>query len=225
EVMHIDTLKHVAKVHPEVTQGVALTSQWYALAELSFFNETDADSAVETLTDVLSPLFETGTVTDAVIGQSEAQNEALWRIRESIPEAHKATGGNVKHDISVPRSALADFVETTNAELKAAFPWIKPSVFGHFGDGNLHYNMGVMDGVELKTVFEHEEEIHAVVYRNIARFNGSVAAEHGVGRMKKDLLKTVKSDVEYSVMQEIKAVFDPENVLNPESLISNNQNS
>lgn len=223
EVMHVDTLKHVNEVDCQVTKGIALTSDWYALAELSFFNQTDEARVLETLTETLSDLMDKGTVTDAVIGQSEAQNEALWRIRESIPEAHKATGGNVKHDISVPRSALAEFVETTNAELKKQFPWIKPSVFGHFGDGNLHYNMSVVEGVELKTVFEHEEEIHDVVYRNVARFNGSVAAEHGIGRMKKDLLKTVKSAVEYDVMQKIKGVFDPENVLNPDSLISSAQ--
>lgn len=224
EVMHVDTVKHLASVHPEVTQGIALTCEWFALAELSFFSDSEAEAANESLEELLTPLFESGVVTDAVIGQSESQNEALWRIRESIPEAHKMTGGNVKHDISVPRSVLAQFVETTNAELKAAFPWIKPSVFGHFGDGNLHYNMTTTDLKDLHLVFEHEEEIHAVVYKSIKAFGGSVAAEHGVGRMKKDLLREVKNPVEYDVMQTIKTVFDPEGVLNPSALVDPVQN-
>ena len=225
EVMHVDTLKHVYKVHPEVVQGFSLTSQWFALVELSFFNHENVEASQEYLEVLLTPLMDAGIVKDAVIGQSETQNESLWRIRESIPEAHKATGGNVKHDISVPRSVLAEFIETTNTELKATFPWIKPSIFGHFGDGNLHYNMSVVDGCDLKTVFDHEDEIHDIVYRNIANFGGSIYAEHGIGRMKKDLLKSFKSDVEYDVMQEIKSVFDPEDVLNPCALISPKQRS
>lgn len=223
EVMHADTITHVSRVWPEVTRGLKLDAPWYALAEFSFF-ETPAGADVfstgnDTLAGVLEPLFETGAVTDAVIGQSEAQNAALWRVRESIPDAHKATGGNVKHDISVPRSALASFVTTTNALLKERFEWIKPSVFGHFGDGNLHYNMAVADGLDQDLCFEHEEEIHRIVYAAVARHRGSVAAEHGIGRMKRQLLATVKSPVEYQTMRRIKALFDPDCRLNPGAVI------
>lgn len=223
EVMHVDTLIHVGQVYPEVVKGICLTGQWYALIELSLFDHQGVEDTQQALEELLTPLMDAGIVTDALIGQSQAQNEALWRIRESIPEAHKATGGNVKHDISIPRSALADFIETTNAELKSAFPWIKPSVFGHFGDGNLHYNMTVSNGYDLKTVFDHENEIHAIVYRNIEKFGGSISAEHGIGRMKIDLLKSFKSDVEYDVMQEIKSVLDPEDILNPGALLNPKQ--
>lgn len=223
EVMHVDTLIHVGQVYPEVVKGICLTGQWFALIELSLFDHQGVEDTQQALEELLTPLMDAGIITDALIGQSQAQNEALWRIRESIPEAHKATGGNVKHDISIPRSALADFIETTNAELKSAFPWIKPSVFGHFGDGNLHYNMTVSNGYDLKTVFDHENEIHAIVYRNIEKFGGSISAEHGIGRMKIDLLKSFKSDVEYDVMQEIKSVLDPEDILNPGALLNPKQ--
>ncbi len=219
EVMHVDTIRHVQKVWPEIVQGISLSDDWYALIELSFLENQDADALSDQLENVISPLFEAGVITDAVVAQNESQNNALWRIRESIPEAHKATGGNVKHDISIPRSVLGEFVDSTNAALKKKFDWIAPSVFGHFGDGNLHYNMGVVCGRDPQLCFEHEEEIHAVVYEAVARYQGSVAAEHGIGRMKKSLLKEVKSDVEYSVMQAVKSVFDPAGRLNPGAVI------
>lgn len=220
EVMHHDTVAHVADVWSEVTRGLNLSAPWFALAEISLGADSRSERAQSDLEETLGTLFESGAVIDAVVGQSEAQNAALWRVRESIPDAHKKTGGNVKHDVSVPRSALPQFIEHTNALLKARFPWIAPSVFGHFGDGNLHYNMGVCKGFDPKLCFVHENEIHAMVYAEVARLAGSVAAEHGIGRMKHELLREVKSPEEYAVMRRIKAVFDPEGRLNPGALVA-----
>ena len=141
-------------------------------------------------------------------------------MREAVPEAHKKTGGNVKHDISVPRSRLAEFVEQTNAVLAKRFSWIEPSVFGHFGDGNLHYNMAVVPGQDPRLCFAFEKEINAIVYEHVARFNGSVAAEHGVGRMKRDLMEQTKPADELQLMRELKRIFDPDNQHNPGAVVS-----
>lgn len=219
EVMHRDTLVHVSQVWPEVTAGVDLQAPWFALAELSVLRHDVLPQARSHLESALMHLLEQNLALDVIVGQSQAHNDKLWRIRESIPEAHKKTGGNVKHDISVPRNALCAFVQETNALLQKRFAWIKPSVFGHFGDGNLHYNMGVCKGYPPELAFEHEDEIHRIVYAQVARFAGSVAAEHGIGRMKRDLLAQVKSPAEYALLRRIKSVFDPEARLNPGALV------
>src|SRR4030095_2139524 len=105
---------------------------------------------------------------DSVVAASLEQSQALWRIREGIPEAHAKAGGDVKHDIALPVSAIPAFVEQTNAQLAARFPWIEPAVFGHLGDGNLHYNMGTQDGTPIAVAFENEQEINEIVHAAVA---------------------------------------------------------
>lgn len=220
ELMAKSTIEKVAEMMPDVPIGLNLASSWYVLAELRYDSVKEYDLLSDTFDDFLATLFENGTVTDAVLAQSEKENLALWRIRESIPEAHKKAGGNVKHDISVPRSSLAAFVRGCTAELQATFPWIAPSIFGHFGDGNLHYNMGVKKGFDPRLCFEHEDAIHAVVYRWVQEFQGSPAAEHGVGRIKRDVLRQRRAGSEYTLLTQIKNLLDPENRMNRGALFA-----
>ena len=221
------TIDKVAEMMPDVPIGLKLTSDWYVLAELRYDSVDEYELLSESFDDFLGTLFDDGTITDAVLAQSEKENLALWRIRESIPEAHKKAGGNVKHDISVPRSSLASFVKDCTSELTATFPWIAPSIFGHFGDGNLHYNMGVKKGLDPQLCFDHEDDIHAVVYRWVEKFQGSPAAEHGVGRIKRDALRQRRAGAEYTLLTQIKKLLDPENRMNrgalftPEDLLLN----
>lgn len=219
ELMHVDTIRMVARELPQIPIGFDLSAPWYVLVECEYNDVKQAERLQSAALSVLENLLEDGTLSDATLAQSEAQCEALWRVRESIPSAHKHAGGNVKHDISVQRNDLADFVETTNARLQSSFEWIAPSVFGHFGDGNLHYNMGVREGFDRRLCFKHEEAIHAIVYDAVKRFNGSVAAEHGVGRLKTRLLNDVKSPEELHLMRLVKRVFDSDNRLNPGAVI------
>lgn len=102
----------------------------------------DSDESSEELEGVLAPLLENGLILDGAVSRSESDREAFWRCRETIPSAVKREGGNVKHDISVPRSSLVRFIRETSAALEETFPGVKPSVFGHYGDGNLHFNVG-----------------------------------------------------------------------------------
>lgn len=219
EIIHKTPLNRVAQVFPERVKGIDSTAEWSALAEFSLSSAAEADRFGREIEAVLEELLEKSLLENAVVSQSEAQCEALWAVRESVPEAHKKTGGNAKHDISVPRSALTDFVAETNAALKTRFPWIEPSVFGHFGDGNLHYNMGVEPGFDPRLCFAFEKEINGIVFEAVMRANGSVAAEHGVGRLKRRLLEETKPAVDLELMRRIKHVFDPGNRLNPGAVV------
>ena len=220
EIVHQTPLQRVAQVFPEKVKTIDTHSPWSVLVELSYSDTQDETQSADLLESLLEGLLEQGIITDAVLSQSEIQCEALWAVREAVPEAHKKTGGNVKHDISVPRSRLAEFVEQTNTALAKRFSWIEPSVFGHFGDGNLHYNMGVVPGQDPRLCFAFEKEINAIVYEHVARFNGSVAAEHGVGRMKRDLIEQTKPADELQLMRKLKRIFDPDNRLNPGAVVS-----
>ena len=219
-ILKLHPLQRVAQVFPEKVKTIDTHSPWSVLVELSYSDTQDETQSADLLESLLEGLLEQGIITDAVLSQSEIQCKALWAVREAVPEAHKKTGGNVKHDISVPRSRLAEFVEQTNAVLAKRFSWIEPSVFGHFGDGNLHYNMGVVPGQDPRLCFAFEKEINAIVYEHVARFNGSVAAEHGVGRMKRDLMEQTKPADELQLMRELKRIFDPDNQLNPGAVVS-----
>ena len=220
EIVHQTPLQRVAQVFPEKVKKIDTHSPWSVLVELSYSDTQDETQSADLLESLLEGLLEQGIITETVLSQSEIQCEALWAVREAVPEAHKKTGGNVKHDISVPRSRLAEFVEQTNAALAKRFSWIEPSVFGHFGDGNLHYNMGVVPGQDPRLCFAFEKEINAIVYEHVARFNGSVAAEHGVGRMKRDLIEQTKPADELQLMRKLKRIFDPDNRLNPGAVVS-----
>ena len=219
EVMHRTPLARVASVYPERTSGVPMSDAWSALVEFSCPTVREVEKIEETIEALSEKFFEEGLITDAVASRSEAQCRQLWAVRESIPEAYKKTGGNVKHDISVPRSVLAQFVRETNAALAKRFPWVEPSIFGHFGDGNLHYNVGVLAGQNPRLCFDFESEINALVYENVMRFSGSAAAEHGVGRMKRALLERTKSETELQLMRSVKRVLDPCGRLNPGAVV------
>lgn len=217
ELMHRDTIAMVRRMMPQIPIGFSLDHSWYVLLEEGHWGTSQQSDALE---EILGHELEHELITDAVLSQSEAQAQALWAVRESIPSAHKKAGGNVKHDISVPRSCLVAFIQSTVKELKAVFPWIAPSIFGHFGDGNLHFNMGAAAGENATLPFQYENAIHDIVYAAVTHFHGSIAAEHGVGRLKCGLLPTVRSASEMEAMRLLKRSFDPDNRMNPGAVIS-----
>ena len=198
---------------PAMRAPLPLTAPWSALLELSD-HESEAHGQ-QRLEAVLGDAVEREFVNDAVVARSLAEASALWRIREGIPEAHSKAGGNVKHDIALPVSVIPQFVERTNAQLQARFPWIAPAVFGHLGDGNLHYNMGTQAGTPIATAFAHEAEINAIVYDAVVANGGSISAEHGIGQLKRDQLVGTKSATEINLMRTIKQALDPLHLMNP----------
>ncbi|MCU0937913.1 MAG: FAD-binding oxidoreductase [Burkholderiaceae bacterium] len=218
ELMSAECLRRVALELPQVRLPLPPASApWFALLELS--DHEDEAHAADVLERLLGAAFNAGDATDAVIARSLAEAQALWQIRESIPEAQVRAGGNVKHDIALPVSRIASFVAATDAALQAAFPWIQPVVFGHLGDGNLHYNMAVRAGTPVTVAFAHEAEINRIVHDSVAAAGGSISAEHGLGQMKRDEIRRYKSEVELQMMRAIKQALDPRGLMNPGKLL------
>jgi FAD/FMN-containing dehydrogenase len=218
EAMSAECLRRVARELPQVRLPLAPeAAPWFALLELS--DHEDEAHAAGVLERLLAAAFEAGDVADAAVARSLAEAQGLWRIRESIPEAQVRAGGNVKHDIALPVSRIAEFVAATDAALQARFPWIQPVVFGHLGDGNLHYNMAVGEGHAVAMAFDHEAEINSIVHDAVAAAGGSISAEHGLGQLKREEIRRYKSAVEQRLMQAVKAALDPRGLMNPGKLL------
>jgi FAD/FMN-containing dehydrogenase len=159
---------------------------------------------------------ERGIVADVAVAESLAQARALWQVRESIPLAQAEDGPNIKHDISLPVSAIADFVASTDAALTSAFPGARVVNFGHLGDGNLHYNLqGPPEAAPKEFLDRHEDAAHAIVYDAVVARGGSISAEHGIGALKREELAQRKDPVALAMMRAIKRALDPMGTLNP----------
>ena len=128
---------------------------------------------------MLGAAIEDGLVSDAAIAANVAQSKALWHLRESIPLAEAELGKSVKHDVSIPISAIAGFVDKTNALLQARFPGVRHVIFGHLGDGNLHYNVANAAGQTEAELLALQSEIYGVVHDSVHAHAGSISAEHG----------------------------------------------
>jgi FAD/FMN-containing dehydrogenase len=217
EVMSDATLHHLQRELPAVRVPLPLDAPWFALLELS--DQESAEHAAARFEQLLAAALDAGEVTNAAVAQSIAEARAFWAVREGIPEAHAKSGGNVKHDIALPVSRIPSFVATTNAQLLARYPWIQPSVFGHLGDGNLHYNMGTQPGTPIAKAFAHQTQINATVHDAVAAAGGSISAEHGLGQLKRDEIRRYKSDLELRLMRALKATLDPQGLMNPGKVI------
>ena len=214
EVMGQFALSLVAKNFKQLRVPLYESSAFCVLLENSDSeSETHARAQFERL---LETALDQGCVTDAVVAENIAQARQLWHVRESIPLAQAEEGLNIKHDISIAVSRIPEFVEVTDALLLKALPGVRLVNFGHLGDGNLHYNVQAPEGGDQQAfLLAHEEQVNSLVYDSVARFEGSISAEHGVGSLKLDKLEQHKSPVALSMMRAIKRALDPGNVMNP----------
>ena len=176
-------------------------------------SEAHAKTQFERLLEIA---LEQGCISDAVVAENLTQANQLWHIRESIPLAQPLEGLNIKHDISVPISSMAHFVAATDALLQQAIPGVRMVNFGHLGDGNLHYNVQAPpDMAAADFLRAHEQQVNTLVFDSVARFQGSISAEHGVGGLKVAQLEHYKSPVALDLMRAIKRAMDPQNLMNP----------
>jgi len=216
ELMSGACLQAVVRLFPQQRlpfEGASAESPWFALLELSD-SESEAH-ARDRFEAVLGDAIDAGLVNDAAIAANVAQSKALWHLRESIPLAEAELGKSVKHDVSIPISSIAGFVHKTNALLQARFPGVRHVIFGHLGDGNLHYNVANAPGQTESELLALQSEIYAVVHDSVHAHSGSISAEHGVGQLKRDELPRYKSAVELALMRRIKRALDPQGLMNP----------
>jgi FAD/FMN-containing dehydrogenase len=192
---------------------LADASPWHVLVEAS-------DPAPGAVAALLEVALAAGTITDATIAASEAQATALWALREEISEAQAREGANIKHDIAVPIAALPGFIAEAGAALEAAFPGVRLVVFGHMGDGNLHFNISPPAGETPTAFLAHQPGVNRVTHDLVAAYNGSISAEHGLGVLRRDEAARYKSPVELALMRTIKAALDPAGIMNPGKVIA-----
>ena len=165
---------------------------------------------------LLEVALESGCVADAVVAENLSQAHNFWHIRESITMAQADEGPNIKHDISVPVSAMVAFVAEAEAALQAAVPGIRLVNFGHLGDGNLHFNVqGPASMAPMAFIDAHEAQVNAIVYERVRAHGGSISAEHGVGSMKAGMLPQFKDPTALALMRQVKQALDPKGILNP----------
>ncbi|MCS3761325.1 FAD-binding oxidoreductase [Bradyrhizobium centrosematis] len=195
----------------DVRDPLAEKHPWYVLMELS----SPGDDARTPLETILARAMEEEIVDDAVIAASLAQRNNFWKLREEMSAAQKPEGGSIKHDISVPVAAVPAFIAEADAAVVKLIPGARPVPFGHLGDGNLHYNVSQPVGANTADYLARWHDVNAVVFEIVLRMGGSISAEHGIGVLKRDELPDVKDKIAIELMRAIKAMLDPQGIMNP----------
>ncbi|MBT6312419.1 MAG: FAD-binding oxidoreductase [Alphaproteobacteria bacterium] len=175
-----------------------------------------ADSGLRDIVEeTLGQAYEEGLVLDAAIAESEGQAKDFWRIREAVVEAQIPEGGSIKHDVSVPVSRIAEFIERAHVAVAETIPGARPCAFGHAGDGNIHYNVTQPEGVDKAEYLEQWHKLNHVIHEIVVAMDGSISAEHGIGQLKRNELVYFKPELDLELMRGVKAVFDPAGLMNP----------
>ncbi|MEO0500223.1 MAG: FAD-binding oxidoreductase [Pseudomonadota bacterium] len=217
----VDSFELIPRIAVElVTQHVPGTRDplgrphdWYVLAELTGAGQ--AGALLRLMETELGRALDDGIAADAAIAASETQAADFWRLRETIAEAEKVDGPAIKHDISVPVSAMPRFVEAVGGEIERRWPGASMIAFGHLGDGNIHFNVRSDSRLDRDTLMALGPEITAFVYGEIARAGGSISAEHGIGTAKAGALANGGDAGKLAAMRTIKAALDPKGIMNP----------
>lgn len=217
ELIHRTPLEFVLQSMPGSRDPFGQPHEWYVLAEFSS-GQSEAD-ARELAEQVFAGALEEGLVQDAVISGSLAEFAALWKLRDDMGGAQGPQGASIKHDISVPVHCIPDFLERAGPEVKRIVPDARLCVFGHLGDGNLHYNVSQPENGDADAFLARRGEVNAAVHAIITEMDGSISAEHGIGRLKRDLLAQTKSPVELAMMRSVKQALDPGGIMNPGKVI------
>jgi len=210
-------LEIVLRHTPGATPPLAQAHGTYALVEFSS-TRTDAPAAAA-LEAALAGAIEAGLVEDATLGASEAQNQALWALRENLSEVQRREGGSIKHDVSVPLSRLPEFLATATRACEAEMPGLRVCAFGHFGDGNIHFNLSQPVGMDRAAFLAQWSRFNRIVHDVVHALGGSIAAEHGIGLIKRDELTRYTDPVALDLMRRLKAALDPDGLLNPGKVV------
>jgi FAD/FMN-containing dehydrogenase len=214
ELIARNCLELVLRHIPGARDPLTARHNWYVLAELA--DSRAQEDLRKELELALEAALDAGLVLDATLAESGSQSEALWRIRESIPEAARSEPGMLyRHDVAVAVSAIPAFIREARAALEQRFPGANVICFGHLGDGNLHYNAFVPGRSRSDAAARDAHDVTDLVYDIVQRYGGSFSAEHGIGLAKVAELKRYKSEVELDLMRAVKRTLDPQGLMNP----------
>jgi len=201
-------LKHAQGVRDPLTGK----HPWYVLMEVT---SQHGDGLRENLEQTLADASKQGLLQDAAVAASIDQARAFWHLRHVLPEAQKPEGGSIKADVSVPVAAVPQFLEEASAAARAIIPGCRPVPFGHLGDGNVHFNVSQPVGADSTKFLARWGEINDAVNKIVLKHRGSISAEHGIGKLKRDSLLKVKDPVALELMRALKRMLDPNGILNP----------
>ena len=203
------TVKHVTGVADPLGQN----TPWHLLIELSSPNPRQDLTGL--LAATLESAAERGTIADAMLAASGSQAQAMWKLRESVPEAQRRHGASLKHDVSVPLSAIPALIDAGSALVRRLAPEGEVVSYGHAGDGNLHFNVSQKPGADLKSFMARGPALELAVFDLVESLGGSISAEHGIGRLKAAEFARRADPVELAVMHELKRALDPKGIMNP----------
>lgn len=215
ELMHRQGLDFLAETMPEVRQPFAERPEWVVLIDVGLARGLEPAEALEVL---FTDAFEAGLVSDGLIAQSEAQRDDFWNLRESIPEANRHIGSISSHDVSLPLGVVPEFIEQ-GANVIAALGDYRVNCFGHLGDGNLHYNVFPPAGGSRADYEGQQGAIKRAVHDLVHVLDGSVSAEHGIGRLKVEDLERYSDPAKLAAMRAIKTALDPKGIMNPGAVL------
>jgi FAD/FMN-containing dehydrogenase len=216
EVMSHISLNAVTKNFSAIRSPFKKTYPWYVLIDW------DSDSkamGLELAENLLSTAYEKKIIHDAVIAHNETQSKEILSIRENISAGQKFLGGSIKFDITVPIEFIPDFLKKADKLVTKLIPGCRPIAFGHFGDGNIHYNISQPPNVDKEKFLKKWDDASEIVFDIVTELNGSISAEHGIGVMKKRELAKRSDPVKYNMLKLIKNALDPDNTMNPRVLL------
>jgi FAD/FMN-containing dehydrogenase len=188
---------------------------WYVLLELA----STAREGTPVMQEILEDAAKRGLLADAALAASIEQAQSFWRLRHQISDAQRFEGGSIKHDVSVPVAAVPDFIAAATTAAEALIQGCRPVAFGHLGDGNIHFNVSQPIGGDKAEFLAQWGVMNSRIHQIVLDFHGSISAEHGIGRLKRDLLPRVKDPVALDVMRALKRTLDPHGILNPGKLL------
>ena len=216
EIIPANAIAMVQSEMPDVRDPNPSDLPWRVLCEISMAHETHAREVME---EALQAAFEAGLAEDALIAENLTQTQSFWTIRESIPLCKRAYGTAINHDVAVPVSKIPDFLDITETAIQALSPSAEIIAFGHVGDGNLHYSACEPKHATKAVLSNQATEITQIVHDQAMAFGGSISAEHGVGRLKRDALEALRPAAATTAMKAIKSALDPAGIMNPNRVV------
>lgn len=212
ELISRDCVALALETGMKITDPVQTKTPWLVMAEIVGGENSNLNTRME---EFLGQMFEAGIILDATIAMNEQQRGEFWFLREAIVEAQRHAGGSIKHDVSVAVSDVPQFIAKADALVRKLIPGVRPMIFGHMGDGNLHFNLTRPIGADVAAYLARWDEVNHAVHDVVQEFNGSISAEHGVGVFKAAEIAARKSPVEMRLMRAVKNALDPLGIMNP----------